>query len=51
MEQIPEKLEGMGIGDEQQVNSQSAELVARKAANATPSLQSAKTWRLNLATP
>ena len=49
MEQIPEKLEGMGIGDEQQVNSQSAELVATKGANAEPSI--CKNMEVKLATP
>ena len=49
MEQIPEKLEAVGIGDEQQVNGQSAELVARKGANAEPSI--CKNMEVKLATP
>ena len=49
MEQILEKLEGVGIGDEQQVNSQSAELVARKGANAEPLV--CKNMEVKLATP
>ena len=48
MEQIPEKL-GVGTGDEQQVNSQSAELVARKGANAKASI--CKNMEVKLATP
>ena len=49
MEHIPEKLEGVGVGDEKPVDSQSAELVARKGANAEPSI--CKNMEVKLATP
>ena len=49
MEHILEKLEGVGIGDEKQVDSQLAELVERKGANAEPSIY--KNMEVTLATP
>ena len=49
MEIILEKREGLGIGDEKQVDSQSAQQVARKGANVEPLV--CKDKELKLAAP